>query len=166
MEQYQFRIAHREDLPTIIEIFNQSVVAGDINDETKPVSSDDRQAWFNQFDRRHPIWVVVDQWQQIIGWVSLEQFYDHPAYDHSAEISIYLDQKHQGQGIGQLMIEYVDQRIEQSLDLKTVIAYIYERNQASQHLFAKCGYEHCGTLPQIAYLNGEFRSLEIYCKHY
>lgn len=166
MEDYQLRIAKPQDLSAIVKIFNQAVFAGNINDETNPVSATDRQSWFTQFNSHFPLWVLLDQQEQIVGWVSLEPFYAHPAYSHSAEISIYLDQQHQGMCLGQQMLNFVDQQISRSLSIKTVIAYIYERNHASQRLFSKCGYQHCGSLPKISYLNKEFRSLEIYCKHF
>lgn len=161
---YQIRLASKEDLPQIVAIFNQAIPLG-VNDETAPVSVADREEWFTQFDATHPLWVLTTD-EQVIGWCGLEYFYPHPAYDYSAEIAIYLDPQFHGQRLGRDLLTYVGKQIEQHLALKTVIAYIYTENQPSQHLFKNCGYAQWGQLPQIAKVNGQFRTLLIFGKHF
>ena len=84
----------------------------------------------------------------------------------SAEISIYLASDTQGRGYGKQILNFIDQQITDNLDIKTVIAYVYENNLPSQKLFQKCGYQQCGVLPQISIIDGELRTLKIFVKHF
>lgn len=159
------RRAREQDLPQIVNIYNQAVPSHIVTDDSQPISVASRQQWFTQFDNTHPLWVVeVDK--QVCGWCALEKFYAHPAYHLSAEVAIYLDQHQQQHGLGRSLLTYVDHQIESSLHLKTVVAYVYERNLPSQKLFTKCGYKKWGSLPQISQVAGEMRTLLIYGKHF
>lgn len=161
---YDVRRATHDDLPAIVELFNQAIPL-QVNDETAPIEVIDRQEWFDQFDDTHPIWVMTND-RQVIGWCALEKFYPHQAYYRSAEIAIYIHEGFQGRHLGRSMLQFLDQQIEAHLNLKTVIAYIYQENQASQHLFATAGYQKWGELPQISEINGQLRTLVIYGKHF
>lgn len=162
----QIRRATNEDLPAIIKIYNQAVLDGIATDDDQPITVNDRQAWFNQFNDHYPIWVAENFPGNICGWCDLAPFWDHHVYDQSAELSIYIDKNIQRQGIGQAFLNHIDQAIANDLSFHTVVAYIYERNQPSQRLFTKCGYQHWGQLKNIARINNELRTLEIYGKNY
>lgn len=157
--------ASSTDLPAIVAIYNQAVPSQIVTDDDSEVTVDSRSAWFEQFDNTHPLFVAKDN-NHVCGWVALEHFLVHPAYHLSAELAIYIDQAHQHQGLGQTLLSYVDRQITESLPLKTIVAYVYERNLASQRLFTKCGYEQWGSLPQIAEINHELRTLLIFGKHF
>ena len=85
---YQIRLATIDDLPAIVDIFNQAIPL-QVNDESAPIEVADRREWFLQFDSTHPIWVATVN-EQVIAWCALEYFYPHPAYDHSAQIAIQI----------------------------------------------------------------------------
>ncbi len=78
---------------------------------------------------------------QVIAWCALEYFYPHLAYDHSAQIAIYIYEDYRQQHLGRDLLIYAQKQIEDHLDIRTVIAYIYIENQASYHLFTSCGYK-------------------------
>ena len=161
----QIRRAHPADYQAIIDIFNDAVRVGIATDESHPVTVADRQSWFDQFDNRHPLWVItVDG--QVGGWCALEPFYPHPAYRESAEIAIYIRQQSHRKGLGRALLTYTDQQVRSHRYFKTVVAYIYEHNQPSQGLFTSCGYERWDHLPAISYINGEYRELAIFGKNY
>ena len=161
---YQIRLATIDDLPTIVEIFNQAVPL-QVNDESTPIKVADRREWFRQFDHTHPIWVAVVN-GQVIAWCALEYFYPHPAYDHSAQIAIYIHEDYRGQHLGHDLLTYVQKQAEGNLDIRTVIAYIYVENNASYRLFTSCGYEKWGKLPQISKITGRMRSLYMMGRHF
>lgn len=160
-----FRRAEKADLERLVEIYNQAVPSHIVTDDDDPISVDSRREWMNDFDDTHPCWVVEEN-GQIIGWCGLEYFYPHPAFDHSAEISIYIDNKHQNQGVGSALLDYVNVNITKNLPIKTVISYIYERNVPSQRLFQRSGYDKIGELPQISMIAGELRTIYVYCRHF
>lgn len=161
----KIRRAEASDWETIINIFNEAVAAGIATDESKPITVADREEWFAQFDDRHPLW-VVDSDGKVSGWCALEYFSTHPAYTDTAEIAIYIHHGAHRQCLGRRLLAFADQQIKEELHFKTVVAYIYERNQASQGLFKQSGFEYWGHLPAIAKVAGEYRELKIYGKNY
>lgn len=161
----QIRRTQPSDRQTIIDIYNEAVQAGIATDESQPVTVAARQGWFDQFDSRHPLWVICVQ-GHVSGWCALEHFYAHPAYRDSAEIAIYIRRQSHRHGLGRALLNYADQQIKAHLHFKTVVAYIYEYNHPSQGLFASCGYEKWGHLPAISKVDGEYRELKVFGKNY
>ena len=101
---YQIRLATIDDLPAIVDIFNQAIPL-QVNDESAPIEVADRREWFLQFDSTHPIWVATVN-EQVIAWCALEYFYPHPAYDHSAQIAIYIHEDYRRQHLGHDLLTY------------------------------------------------------------
>lgn len=54
---YQIRLATINDLPAIVDIFNQAIPLK-VNDESAPIEVVDRREWFLQFDSTHPIQMI------------------------------------------------------------------------------------------------------------
>lgn len=164
-QNIMIRRAEATNQKAIIAIFNEAVQAGIATDESEPVTVADRQDWFNQFDDRHPLWVVTIA-GKVCGWCALEPFYPNHAYIDSAEIAIYIHRQARRHGLGRTLLNFVDQQVKSHLHFKTVVAYIYERNQPSQNLFSSCNYEKWGHMPNISKVNGEYRELKIFGKNY
>ena len=88
------------------------------------------------------------------AWVSFESFYSRPAYDRTAEISIYTTSECRGKGLGhQLLQETIE--MTPSLGIKTLIGYIFSPNEPSLRLFRSFGLEEWGKLPNIADMDGK-----------
>ena len=101
---YQIRLSTMDDLPAIVDIFNQAIPL-QVNDESAPIEVADRREWFLQFDSTHPIWVATMD-GQVIAWCALEYFYPHPAYDHSAQIAIYIREDYRRQHLGRDLLTF------------------------------------------------------------
>lgn len=159
----EVRNAQKEDLPRIVQIFNESATLP-VNDESELVSVESRQQWFAQFDTAHPLWVALID-KQVVGWCGLEPFYPHPAYRFSAEVSIYVAQSAHRRGTASALLKTADQ-FAATYGYKSLVAYIYQQNYGSQQLFAKAGYAHWGQLHNISTINHQLHSLEIYGKNF
>lgn len=157
----KIRNATEEDLPSIIEIYNDSIPAGRSTADTQPITVTDRMEWFRQFDStRRPIWVAVED-DRVVGCVYLSSFYaGRPAYDKTAEISTYIATSHQGKGLGtqlkQAMIEACP-----SLGVENLISMYFDHNEVTQRLNDKLGFEPAGHLTEIAEVLGLKRGLMI-----
>ncbi|MFL0553476.1 GNAT family N-acetyltransferase [Enterococcus hirae] len=87
----RYSIAAKEDLPRIVEIYNQSILTKQSTADVTPVTIEDKLAWFEAHDpKKRPLWIMQEA-GVIIGWISLSDFYGRPAYDQTVEISIYID---------------------------------------------------------------------------
>ena len=155
----EFRKAVHADLPRIVEIYNQIIPSRLATADLEPVTVADREDWFASFTATHPLWVMT-QGDQIIGWVALEPFYGRPAYEHTAEISIYIDQAVRHQGVGSRALQFVIDQMPQ-LGITAIVAYIFGHNQPSLKLFRHFGFAEWGSLPRVAELDGVQRDLKI-----
>ncbi|WP_326491162.1 GNAT family N-acetyltransferase [Paraburkholderia sp. HD33-4] len=83
-----------------------------------------------------------------------------PAYQRTAEVSIYLDESARGQGLGkQLLAASLDAAPRLGID--TVLGFVFGHNDASVRLFRGFGFDAWGTLPCVAVLDGVERDLVI-----
>jgi phosphinothricin acetyltransferase len=156
----EFRDATIEDLPRIVEIYNSTVAGRMVTADTEPVSVESRSAWFREHDPSfRPLWMMREE-DNDIGWISFQSFYGRPAYNATAEISIYLDQTYRGKGYGLFGLEYAI-GVCPELGIQTLLGYIFAHNDPSIRLFKKTGFETWGYFPGIANLDGIERDLVI-----
>ncbi len=157
----QFRNATAADLPAIVGIYNSTIASRMVTADTEPVTAESRQHWFNEHNPgKRPLWVVENTVQEMIGWVSFQSFYGRPAYDATAEISIYLDGAFRGKGYGKKILQYCIDTAP-ALGIHTLLGYIFAHNVPSTELFTRLGFSEWGLLPNIALLDGEEKSLKI-----
>ena len=153
------RHANINDLPAIVAIYNAAIPSRTATADVEPVSVESRLTWFRGRCLRRPIWVIEVE-GIVVGWLSFKSFYGRPAYDSTAEISIYLSPCVHRCGLGGKLL---DQAVKESpnLGIKTLLGFIFAHNQPSLNLFGKFGFKEWGYLPQVAELDGIERDLII-----
>lgn len=161
MKDLTFRDATYNDLERIVAIYNTTITSRMVTADTEQVTVESRQKWFHEHSpSKRPMWVVQDDDDQTIGWVSFQSFYGRQAYDATVEISLYLDTNVRGRGLGKQILQYcMDQA--PKFGIKTLLAFIFAHNEPSLKLFEHFGFEDWATLPHIAELDGQERSLKI-----
>ena len=147
------RLAAIDDLPRIVEIYNQSVVGKQATADLQPVSVADRQAWFDAHTGNRPLVVAQTSLDEIVGWGSLSDLYARPAYHISTEISIYVADEAKGQGVGKALVNYLIE-VAPSCGVKQVVALIFAHNTPSLAMFEKLGFESWGKFKQVCDMNG------------
>src|SRR5690349_23953847 len=134
-----FRDAIIEDLPRIVDIYNSTVASRMVTADTQTVTPESRLKWFNEHNAERPLWVVEKGGGGgVIGWVSFQSFYGRPAYRHTVEISIYLDEEVRGQGFGKCVLEDSISRA-RNAGIKTLLGFIFGHNEPSLRLFRSFG---------------------------
>ena len=160
-DNLKYRDAIANDLPRIVEIYNSTVPTRMVTADTIPVSVDSKKEWFNRHvPGKRPIWVVETEPNNIIGWISFEPFITRPAYNNTAEISIYLAEESRHKGIGKQVLQHALNSAE-GLDIKVLLGFIFAHNTPSLKLFYSLGFEDWVMLPEVAILDGVNRSLKI-----
>ena len=154
------RQAKETDLPTIVEIYNSTIPQRIATADLNPVSVASKRSWFGDRDwSTRPLWVFeIDN--KVAGWLSFQSFYGRPAYQQTAEVSIYVASAYRRQGIGKKLLQ---QAILQSPQLKinTLLGFIFAHNQPSLQLFKQHQFSQWGYLPQVADMEGTERDLVI-----
>jgi phosphinothricin acetyltransferase len=157
---YRQRLATRADLPRIVEIYNSTIASREVTADLEPVSVDSRRRWFDEHTpEKRPLWVAEDD-AGIAGWLSFSSFYGRPAYDGTAEISLYIDAAHRRRGLGrELMVAALAQA--PALNVQTLLGFIFGHNGPSLALFEQFAFERWAHLPRVAVLDGVERDLVI-----
>jgi L-amino acid N-acyltransferase YncA len=159
------RIAHIDDLPAVVDIYNQSIPSKQSTGDREPVRVEDRITWFREHHPdQHPIFVAEEE-GQVVGWCSLSAYRPgRAALRFTAEISYYIAYAHHGQGIGTALVAHA-LAVCPTLGIKHVFAIVLEGNQASLNLLNKTGFEQWGYLPKVADFDGREVGHLYYGKH-
>ncbi|MDO3409067.1 GNAT family N-acetyltransferase [Saccharibacillus sp. CPCC 101409] len=153
-------LAGREDLPAIVSIYNSTIAGRMVTADLEPITVESRLQWFEEhMPARRPLWVMRRQ-GRVLAWISLQSFYGRPAYDATAEVSIYVDESLRGTGAGSRLLE---KAIAESpaLGVNTLLGFVFGHNEPSLRLLRKYGFESWGHLPRVAVLDGIERDLVI-----
>ncbi len=154
------RDATLADLPAIVAIYNSTVASRQVTADLSPVTVESRVAWFHAHSPSHrPLW-VAQRGEEILGWLSLSDFYGRPAYKKTAEVSIYLAPAARGQGLGRHLLGQAIERAP-ALGVVTLLGFIFGHNAPSLGLFEAFGFARWGDLPRVAELDGVERDLII-----
>jgi L-amino acid N-acyltransferase YncA len=156
----KIRIANRDDLPGIVSIYNQTIPSRLVTADTDEVSVESRTDWFNAHNPdTRPLWVIMEE-NEMMAWVSYQSFYGRPAYNATAELSIYIDGKHRGKGLGNKLLGFAMEQAP-GLGIKNILGFIFGHNEPSLNLFYKFGFQQWGFFPGVAILEGLPRDLVI-----
>ena len=156
----KMRIATENDLHNIVAIYNSTIASRQSTADTSEISVESRMEWLKQHDpNKRPLFVHEED-GKVVGWISFQSFYGRPAYDHTAEISIYISSKYRGKGLGRLLLEK-SLELTKQLDIKTIVCFIFSHNIPSIKLFKSFGFEEWGLLPNVAEMDGVEYSLSI-----
>src|SRR5262249_5818229 len=104
MPEIRIRLATQHDAGAICAIYNQGIEQRIATLEAELRSPDERRQWLAARDSRHPV-IVAEQGGSVVGWASLNVFNPRAAYDHVADISVYVDRAWRGKRVGHLLLE-------------------------------------------------------------
>jgi phosphinothricin acetyltransferase len=155
--------AQLADLPAIIDIYNSVIPGRMVTADTEPVSVESRLKWFHDHTpERRPLLVLRQHERDnpILGWMSLKDFYGRPAYQCTAEISIYLQPSERNKGLGRYLLETMLVKAP-SYGVNNLLGFIFAHNEPSLRLFSKAGFEQWGYLKEVAILDDIPRSVVI-----
>ena len=156
------RDATGADLPAIVEIYNATIPGRMVTADTEPVSVASRRPWFRAHNpRTRPLWVVDDPaGGRVCAWLSFSSFYGRPAYQPTAEISLYVAATHRRRGLGKFLLGEAIARAP-ACEVRTLLGFIWAHNEPSLRLFEKFGFGRWAHLPRVAVLDGLERDLII-----
>ena len=92
----------------------------------------------------------------MLGWAALAPASKRRAYAGVAELSVYVAEEAQGQGVGAALLAHLVQAAEEA-GIWTLQTSIFPENEASIRLHRRAGFRIVGTRQRIARLNGVWR---------
>ena len=138
------RPANLDDLEPIRGIYNEAILNTVATFDTVPRSLADLRSWYQQHMPRYPI-LVAELEGNVVGWASLSRWSDRPAYDGTAEISVYVDSGHREKKIGGALLEAIVEAGRKG-GFHNLVSRIVQGSDVSVHLHDRTGFAHVGVL--------------------
>lgn len=148
------RDAHPDDAPWIAHIYNQGIEERQATLETEPRTADERRAWLAARGPRHPALVALVE-GAVSGWASLNQFNPRAAYDHVADISVYVAREWRGRGVGGALLHALERRAS-GLGYHKLTLAGFPSNEAAVRLYTRHGFVTVGIYREQGLLDGRW----------
>lgn len=146
--------ATEQDLPAIVAIYNQAIAQKGLTADLDLLVTEDRLEWYKEHTEQYPVLMAFKD-NKAVGWVSLSAYRKgRRALNKTAEISLYIDMNHLGQGIGTDMMNCMISLAKEKA-YHNLIAILIGTNERSIGLFKKFGFELWGKMPQIIEIDGQ-----------
>ena len=154
MEAITVRCATMDDAPAICTIYNQGIDDRVATLETELRDADERRRWLSSRGARYPV-LVAEARGQIIGWSSLNPFNPRRAYDHVADISVYVERSWRGQGAGRVLLARLIE-LGQGLHFHKLVLACFPTNKAGVALYERVGFSAVGIYREQGLLDGRW----------
>lgn len=150
------RLAQPDDLPAIVDIYNQAIRSRVSTGDTVEFEPHERVGWFHKFDaNRHPIY-VAELSGKVVGYTTISPYRPgREALGKTGEISFYIDHHHHKTGIGSAMLAHAVADCPR-LGKETLLAILLDVNVGSIRLLEKHGFAKWGAFPGVFRI-GNFR---------
>src|SRR6185503_17701689 len=139
------------DWEQVREIYLAGIGSGHSTFETEAPSWEKWDEGHLEFAR-----LVMRDGETILGWAALSPVSKRHVYRGVAEVTVYVSESAQGQGIGRALLEALIDESEKN-GIWTLQASIFPENTASVQLHLRCGFREVGRRERIAMLNGVWR---------
>lgn len=152
------RDAREEDMPAVMEIYNDAVANTTAIWNDTMVDLDNRLEWLrNRRERGFPV-IVAELDGKVVGYASYGDWRAFDGYRHTAEHSIYVHKDARGKGVGrQLLANLIDRA--RSAGIHVLIAGIEAENAASIRLHEGFGFRVVGRFKEVGTKFGRWLDL-------
>lgn len=148
------RAAATDDAEAIAAIYNVAVTGSTASFDTEPKTPADRTRWLSARASRHPV-IVAEETRAVIGWGALSPYSERPAYDATAELSIYVDADWHRRGVGRALAVALLEAAPR-VGLHSVLARICTENDASIRMVRELGFTEAGTMHEVGHKFGRW----------
>ena len=158
----RIRWPDRKELPKLVNIYNQAIRSGGATGHTIEFNPKERREWYRSHDIfNYPIY-VMELGRKIIGYGTLSPYREgRQAMRKIAEVSLFMDDAHQGKGYGSILLGYMIEDCRR-VKINTLIAILLDVNKNSIHLLEKHGFQEWGHLKDIIEFNDKICGQLIY----
>jgi L-amino acid N-acyltransferase YncA len=171
MADYRVRAATEEDAEAICRIYNQGIEDRLATLETELRTPDERRQWLRGRSPRHPVIVaeVVEPAMASnaspplpgpagaapIAWASLNVFNAREAYRFVADISVYVERRWRGQGVGRVLLARLIE-LGRAHGYHKLVLSAFPFNPGGMTLYAKMGFRTVGVYEEQGQLDGRW----------
>jgi phosphinothricin acetyltransferase len=150
MSHVTIRSATPNDLPALTDIYNHYVLNTAITFDLEPFTPEERRPWFDahQTSGRYRLLVATDNGGACVGYATSSRWRPKPAYDTTAEASVYCRPDAVRAGVGTALYQALFE-ILSSEDVTTVVAGVALPNPASISFHERFGFTPVGVFHAV-----------------
>ncbi len=160
--EVKIRNVQLSDAFDLLKIYEPYVMHTFITYEYSLPTIDEFQKRIKTISKDFPFLVATIE-EKIVGYAYGNHFRERKAFDWDCELSIYVDENYQHQGIGKKLYEKLI-FILRELHFHNLYALIASPNPQSEQFHVSFGFTQVGYYPQIGYKFHQWNSLTIYHK--
>ena len=154
----KIRLAERTDVPAMREIFNEVLRNSNSIYRENEVTLEDRYAWFDEkIEHGFPIFGAYEE-DQLVGYAGYGAWRAAQGYRKSVELTIYVDQKRRGKGIGSKLMQTIIEHAKVD-GYHVMIGAIDAANQQSIEFHKRFGFVEVARMPEVALKNDQWLTL-------
>lgn len=154
MDDPRIRTALASDAEAICRIYNQGIEDRVATLETEARTPEERREWLGARGPRQPV-IVAEADGAVIGWASLNRFNPRPAYDHVADLSVYVERSERGRGVGRRLLERLVE-LGRELGYHKLVLAAFPSNAAGMALYERMGFTRVGIYREQGLLDGQW----------
>jgi len=144
------RDATEQDLPAILDIYNDVLLTTTAIYSEKPHTLEMREVWFRERkDAGFPV-IVAEQDNILVGFATYGHFRAWPCYRFTVEHSVYVHKDKRGQGISKILLDEIIS-IAKAAGMHTLIAGIDSENEISIQLHLKFGFIQVARFKEVGF---------------
>jgi L-amino acid N-acyltransferase YncA len=154
MAPVTLRPAVPDDAAAICLIYNQGIEDRLATLETELRTPAERLEWLTARGPRHPVLVAVAD-GTVVGWASLNRFNPRPAYDHVADLSVYIERGWRGRGVGRRLLDGLVAAA-RGIGYHKLVLAAFPVNAAGMALYERMGFSTVGIYREQGLLDGKW----------
>lgn len=144
----RIRPAQPEDLPALLEIYNEAVANTTATWDMLPWTPVEHAEWFaTKAAHGHPV-MVADDDGQVLGYAAYGPFRAKAGYAQTMEHSVYVRPEAQGRGLGRALLVAIVEAARAD-GVHALIGGLSADNEVSVALHRSLGFVEVGRLPEV-----------------
>lgn len=159
-DSFLLREARAEDLPVMLEIYNDVVLTSASTFDLDPIDIGSRKRWFDEHDMNYPL-VSAESSGVVAGYCCISPYSKKDGYSKTVELSVYVHRRYRGQGIGTSLVKDMISRAKR-LGYHAIVSSISGSNYESEKLHRRLGFEFRGYMKHLGYKFGEWQDVALY----
>jgi L-amino acid N-acyltransferase YncA len=159
MNEITIRDAQKDDLPAILNIYNDVILNTTAVYSEQPHTLQMRKDWYHdRVNNNFPVFVAVID-GKIAGFCSFGHFRVWPCYRYTAELSVYVETFYRGKGVSKIMLQSLIGRAQQ-MNIHALLAGISADNEISINLHRSFGFAEVAHFKEVGYKFGRWLDLK------
>ena len=146
------------DAASICNIYNHYIENTAVSFETEPVSIEKMRQRIDDVTNSGFPYYVGEINDKVVGYYYIHHWHERRAFSSTVEVSIYLDSRQTGKGLGTVLFEHLLRNIDRER-IHVLMAAICVPNEGSVKLHEKFGFKQVSLMKEVGWKFDQWRDI-------